>query len=165
MQLKPITPIIVLLLVIASISVAGCSPPIASPSPSPTAIATVSVTATYLGSSNSLTSYGTPTAAASGNKFVTYAVYLQNINAKDKMMGNPLDFKLRDTEGNLYSYDVSGYSVKQQVNGRMLEGITGQMNTQAGDKYSGIIAFQIPTSATPKSLTYDDYTNKITINL
>jgi len=47
----------------------------------------------------------------------------------------------------------------------MLEGITGQMNTQAGDKYSGIIAFQIPTSATPKSLTYDDYTNKITINL
>jgi hypothetical protein len=36
MQLKPITPIIVLLLVVASISVAGCSPPIASPSPSPT---------------------------------------------------------------------------------------------------------------------------------
>ena len=36
MQLKPITAIIVLLLVVASISVAGCSPPIPSPSSSPT---------------------------------------------------------------------------------------------------------------------------------
>jgi hypothetical protein len=34
--LKPITAIIVLSLVVASISVAGCSPPIPSPSPSPT---------------------------------------------------------------------------------------------------------------------------------
>jgi len=127
---------------------------------------TISANATYLGSTNSLTSsYGTPTAAATGNKFVRYAMYFQNVNEKSKSMGNPTEVTLRDTEGNLYHYDSFGYSVKEQVGGKTLEGLTSQSNTQPGDKYSGIIVFQIPTSATPKSLTYDDYTNKITISL
>lgn len=127
---------------------------------------TVSVSATYLGSSNSLTSsYGTPTAAPSGNKFVTYAAYCQNINAPNIQMGNPNYLKLRDTQGNIYSYDSFTFSLQQQVNGVTLKGLSYEMNTQPGDKVSGLIVFQIPTSATPKSLTYDDYTNRITINL
>ena len=126
----------------------------------------ISVNATSLGSSSTLSSsYGTPTAAVTGNKFVTYAVYIQNNNAKDEGIGNPNYLKLRDTNGNIYSYDSFTYSLQQQVNGVTLKGLTSQSNTQPGDKYSGLIAFQIPTSATPKSLTYDDYTNKITINL
>ena len=126
----------------------------------------ISVTATSIGSSNSLSSsYGTPTAAVTGNKFVTYAVYIQNNNAKDEGIGNPNYLKLRDTNGNIYSYDSFTYSLQQQVNGVTLKGLTSQSNTQPGDKYSGLITFQIPTSATPKTLTYDDYTNKITINL
>jgi hypothetical protein len=126
----------------------------------------ISVTATSIGSSNSLSSsYGTPTAAATNNKFVTYAVYFQNLNKKDLDMGNPTEIKLRDTSGNIYSYDSFTYSLQQQVNGVTLKGLTSQSNTQPGDKYSGLITFQIPASATPKSLTYDDYTNKITINL
>ncbi len=177
MQLKQITAIIVLLLVVASLLVSGCTttrneqtvqsnstgtPASGQNSP------TVSVKATSLGSSNTLSSsYGSPTAAVTGNKFVTYAVYLQNINAKgtDNDMGNPYSFKLRDTNGNIYSYDSFTYSLQQQVNGVTLKGVTVQTNTQPGDKYSGLIAFQIPTSATPKTLTYDDYTNKISINL
>jgi hypothetical protein len=136
--------------------------------PTPASTTTVSFNATSLGSSNTLSSsYGTPTAAVTGNKFVTYAVYLQNINAKgtDNDMGNPYSFKLRDTNSNIYSYDSFTYSLQQQVNGVTLKGLTSQSNTQPGDKYSGLIAFQIPTSATPKTLTYDDYTNKITVNL
>jgi len=126
----------------------------------------ISVNATSLGSSSTLSSsYGTPTAAATNNKFVTYAVYFQNLNKKDLDMGNPTEIKLRDTNGNIYSYDSFTYSLQQQVNGVTLKGLTSQSNTQPGDKYSGLITFQIPASATPKSLTYDDYTNKITINL
>ena len=100
-----------------------------------------------------------------------YAIYCENINAKDRQMGNPNWIKLRDTDGNIYSYDTYGYSMKQQVGGRTLAGSNGEMNTQPGDKYSGLIVFQIPTNATPKSLTYDDsftysaYPNMITINL
>jgi len=127
---------------------------------------TVSVAATYLGSASSFTtSYDIPTAAAPGNKFVTYAIYCQNINAKDILMGHPSFLKLRDTEGNIYSYDLSTFNVKQQVSGKTLGGLIAQTNTQPGDTNSGIIVFQIPQSATPKSLTYDDWTNRITITL
>ncbi|MGZ4929138.1 MAG: DUF4352 domain-containing protein [Halobacteriota archaeon] len=138
----------------------------ASDNPSSTSQTTVRVRVTSLGASQSLTSsYGTPTAAATGNKFVKYAVYLENINGKNLNMGNPYAFTLRDTQGNLYQYDSYTYSLQQQVNGTTLKGLTVQQNTQPGDKYSGLIVFQIPQSATPKSLTYDDYTNKITMNL
>lgn len=127
---------------------------------------TVSVTATYLSSTSSLTTYyDIPIAAAPGNKFVTYAIYCQNINAKDMLMGHPSFLTLHDTEGNIYSYDLSTYNVKQQVSGRTLGGLTAQTNTQPGDTKSGIIVFQIPQSATPKSLMYDDWTNSITITL
>jgi len=175
MQFKSITAIVVLLIVVASLLVSGCTTTRNEQTVSGNSTAnqasgqnspTISVTATSLGSSSSLTSsYGTPTAAATGNKFVTYAVYIQNTNAKNEDIGNPNYLKLRDTNGNIYSYDSSTYSLQQQVNGVTLKGLTSQSNTQPGDKYSGLIAFQIPTSATPKTLTYDDYTNKITINL
>jgi hypothetical protein len=174
MQLKLITAITVLLLVVASLSVSGCTTSRneqtiqSSSSNIPTGdqnTPTVSVTATYLGSANSLTSsYGTVTAAAPGNKFVKYAIYCQNINAKDMDMGNPNYLKLRDTQSNIYPYDWSSASMQQQVGGKTLTGITYE-TTQPGDKVSGLIAFQLPIDATPKSLTYDDYTNRITINL
>ena len=187
MQLKPITAIIVLLLVVASLLVSGCTTSRneqtvqsnstgtpASGQNNPTVSAsgqnspTVSVTATSLGSSTTLSSsYGTPTAAATGSKFVTYAVYFKNINAKgtDSDMGNPTEITLRDTNGNIYSYETFTYSMEKQVKGVTLKGLTSQSNTQPGDKYGGLVVFQIPTSATPKTLTYDDYTNKIIINL
>ncbi len=80
-------------------------------------------------------------------------------------MGNPNFLKLRDTDSNIYSYDSSTFLLQQQVNGMTLKGLQGEPNTQPGDKYSGLIVFQIPQNATPKSLTYSDYTNRITINL
>jgi Telomeric repeat-binding factor 2. len=175
MQFKSITAIVVLLLVVASLLVAGCTTTRNEQTVSANSTANqasnqnspqLTVTATSLGSSSTLSSsYGTPTAAATNNKFVTYAMYFQNLNKKDLNMGNPTEIKLRDTSGNIYSYDSFTYSLQQQVNGVTLKGLSYESNTQPGDKYSGLIAFQIPTSATPKSLTYDDYTNKITVNL
>lgn len=132
----------------------------------PASQTSVRVTATNLGSFQTLTSsYGTPTAPATGNKFVEYAIYCENINAKNMQMGNTNYLKLRDTNGNIYSYDSFTFSVQRQVNGTTLKGLSYELNTQPGDKLSGLIVFQIPQSATPKSLTYDDYTNRITINL
>lgn len=147
----------------ATIQASSTTPSASSVAPTKT---TVRVTATSLGSSQSLTSpFGTPTAAATGNKFVKYAIYCENVNAKDTLMGNPNFLKLRDTDSNIYSYDSSTFLLQQQVNGMTLKGLQGEPNTQPGDKYSGLIVFQIPQNATPKSLTYSDYTNRITINL
>jgi hypothetical protein len=81
-------------------------------------------------------------------------------------MGDPTYLQLRDTGGNVYSYEPFTALVKQQVGGQMLYGLRGQMNTQPGDKYSGLVIFQIPQSATPQSLIYNDYSNRIiTISL
>jgi uncharacterized protein YcfL len=175
MQFKPIVVIVVLLLVVASLLVAGCTTTRNEQTVSANSTANqasnqnspqLTVTATSLGSSSTLSSsYGTPTAAAANNKFVTYAMYFQNMNGKGVSMGNPTEVKLRDTKGNIYSYDSFTYSLQQQVNGVTLKGLSVETNTQPGDNYSGLIAFQMPTNATPKSLTYDDYTNKITVNL
>jgi hypothetical protein len=173
-MIKKLLAIIVLVLV-ASLSIAGCTTTTSNTNQTPTATnqnganqPTVSVTATYLGASNSL-SQGpfAPAAAASGNKFVKYAIYCENINAPNKQMGNPAMLMLRDTNGNIYSDDSSSAFMQQQVNGVTLKGLSlsYEIHSQQGDKVSGLIAFQIPTNATPKSLTYDDYTNIITIHL
>jgi hypothetical protein len=178
MQFKPIAAIAVIVVLVLVIAISGCDgnnrntgqTQVASYTPTSSQNApTVSVTATSLGSSNSLSSnYGTATTPASGYKFVKYALYFQNINAKgtDANMGNPYSLRLRDTEGNIYSSDSYTFSLgAQQVNGVTLKGLSVELNTQPGDKYGGMVVFQIPASATPKTLTYDDFTNKITINL
>ena len=174
--MKSITTIAVLLLVVASLLVSGCitskneqtvqANSTITQSPNRT---TVSITATSLGSANSITTtYSAVISALNGNKFVKYAVYFENINAKgiDSDMGNPNSLTLRDTKSNLYSFDANTFGIAdQQVNGKTLKPLTVQISTQPGDKYSGIVVFQIPTNATPKSLTYNDYINDITINL
>ena len=127
----------------------------------------VSVTAKSLGSSNSLTTnYGEQIVPGAGNKFVKYAMYFQNINAPNTDLGNPYYVTLRDTQGNAHSCDSNTFYIQsQKVNGTTLQGLSGVQNSQPGDKHAGIIVFQIPQSATPKSLTYNDHTNNITINL
>jgi hypothetical protein len=177
MQLKFLTAIAVLLLVVATSACIQTTTrnegqtQAASYTPTstntPAGQPTVSVTATYLGESSTLNSnYGTATVPASGYKFVKYAIYCQNINAQKMSIGNPYSLRMRDTEGNLYNIDSYTFSLQeQQVNGKTLKGLSVETDTQPGDKMSGMVVFQIPTSAKPQSLTYDDYTNKITINL
>ena len=38
-------------------------------------------------------------------------------------------------------------------------------DTSPGEKVTGQIAFEIPQSATPSKLQYDDYSNKVTVNI
>ena len=59
-------------------------------------------------------------------------------------MGNPYSFKLRDMNGNIYSYDSFTYSLQQQVNGKTLKGLTVQSNTQPGEK--GQRPYRIPNA-------------------
>ncbi|MGZ4849061.1 MAG: DUF4352 domain-containing protein [Halobacteriota archaeon] len=177
MKKKTLVGLIVLIAVLAVMGTSGCTSSNRNEATvqagsnaslgSPSTASQVSVTATSLGSFNSLTTnFGTSTAPATGNKFVEYAMYFQNINKKGLDMGNPYNVKLRDTQGNLYSFDSNTFSLpQQQVNGTTLKGLTVQTNTEPGDKYAGLIVFSIPQSATPKALIYDDYTNKVTINL
>jgi len=131
------------------------------------ATTTISINTKSLGSSTSLTSnYGEKIVPGTGNKFVRYAMYFQNIDAPNTDLGNPYYVTLRDTQGNVHSCDSNTFYIQsQKVNGTTLQGLSGVPNSQPGDKYAGIIVFQIRQNATPSSLTYDDRTNKITINL
>jgi len=89
----------------------------------------------------------------------TYAVYyatVKNVNAKSRSI-NEFDFKLRDADGNVYEVDLGSTA----ANGAM-KGVT---STQPGDKVQGTIAFLIPQGAKPKTVTYDDMFDKVTINV
>src|SRR5674536_296475 len=99
MQLRPITAIAVLLLVVASLLVSGCTTSKneqtvqANSTNTPSQNSpTVSVTATSFGSANSVTTnHSAVISSLNGNKFVKYAVYFENIKAKgvDADMGIP----------------------------------------------------------------------------
>jgi hypothetical protein len=89
----------------------------------------------------------------------TYAVYnatVKNLNAKDRDI-NEFNFKLRDANGNVYDVDLGSTA----ANGAM-KAVT---STQPGDQVQGTIAFLIPQGATPKTVTYNDGEDQITINL
>lgn len=179
MRFRLILPIAVLLLMVVAAS--GCTNSVNQQQQQASAPAnnqpTVAVTATYLGEPKSIpaTFNRSPLTPAAGYKFVRFAVYCENLNARSgslaSSMCSPNSLTLRDTDGNLYRFDsiATFGSQDQQVNGRMLKPLAVQLNTQQGDKVSGIVVFQIPQSATPKSLTYDDGdisgVNRITINL
>jgi hypothetical protein len=97
------------------------------------------------------------TAPSEGNKFVFFNATVTNKNAKDTTI-SAYNFKLRDSQGNVYDrqwlYFTGG--VKQ---------FDSMSNSQPGDKYSGVIVFDVPTTAKLKTLTYDDTETQITTNL
>lgn len=92
-----------------------------------------------------------------GNKFVLYNVTVTNVNEKDALL-SPDYFKLKTTDATIYDYDYNTYSSS-------LKGLDSVSNTQPGEKVTGTVVFQIPQSAQPSVLTYEDYYNKMTINL
>ncbi len=98
--------------------------------------------------------YSTPTP---GNKFELFDVTITNVNAKDKYVG-PSYFKLKTADGTVYQYDSHTFSSN-------IKGFQSVSNTQPGEKVSGVVVFQIPASAKPAVLTYDDYTNRVNITL
>jgi Domain of unknown function (DUF4352) len=153
MKLKPITAIAVLLLVVASLLVAGCTQT-TTPTNTPTASQQVVVTATPTTTAREQVSAVKVTvpqqigkyAPNASNKFVAYNVTIRNIDV-DMSSSNPFNFQLRDTEGNIYQPSTATFD--NSFNAGLKN-----MNTQPGDKVSGIIVFEVRQNATLKSLTY-----------
>ena len=97
------------------------------------------------------------TVPSQGNKFVFFNTTVTNKNAKDTTI-SAYNFKLRDAQGNVYDRQWLTFTggVKQ---------FDSLSNTQPGDKYSGVLVFDVPTTANLKTLTYDDSDTQITTNL
>lgn len=143
MQFKSITAITVLLLVVASLLVSGCTQTTTKTTSSPTAtasqksVATVTPTPRETVSAAAVTlpqQIGTYAHPKTGYKFVGYNVTINNI-AAEISNSNPANWQLRDTAGNIYAPAIATYS--DAING------LDNVNTQPGDKVSGIIVFEV----------------------
>jgi hypothetical protein len=152
MQFKPITAIIVLSLVVASLLVAGCTT-------STTTKDTNALNMTYK-AVQVPQKYGSGTYAGetpkSGYKFIGYNVTVKNVNAKDRGFAYN-DWELRDTQGGVY-----------QADGR--SGMVGfntisYIRTEPGDVVNGTLVYEVPQNAILKSLTYNDGSTEIVTNL
>jgi Domain of unknown function (DUF4352) len=171
MQLKPITAIAVpMLLVVVSLSIAGCttlitnhtsSPTITSPSASPTQVTNnswlehlpiehgmrVAVSAMRLpnqiGTKEPQPNY----------KFVAYNCTVQNINASDRPVSIDY-FTAQDTRSN--SYNCSDVS-----NDLTISNFKGSAHSQPGDILGGIVIFEVPRDASVLSITYFDGSTRI----
>lgn len=92
-----------------------------------------------------------------GYKYVVYDVTVTNLNKDDFAIGSPIYFKLSTNDGTAYSYSSASYYTTKEI-----ELVS---HTNAGEKVTGQVAFEIPQSATPTKLVYNDYTNQVTTNL
>ena len=97
----------------------------------------------------------TPTA---GNKYETFGITVKNLGSPNLSLGNPYFFKLKTADGTIYQIDAATFFGGNNP----LSVVT---NSQPGEKVTGNIVFQIPQQAKATTLTYDDYSNKVTMNL
>ena len=92
-----------------------------------------------------------------GNQFVIFDVAVKNLNQNSLTLGDPYFFKLTTADGTVY--EITSLSF---LGNNALSVVT---NTNPGDKVTGQIAFEIPQSATAKTLTYNDGTNQVITTL
>lgn len=114
----------------------------------------ISVTVTPTGTSMQVGSYNTP---KTGYKYVSYSVTVKNNNANNQIV-SPGFVSLRTSDGKAYDVDSAMYD-------KSVDGLQNVMSTQPGDTVSGTVIYQIPQSATPTSILYNDYSHKVTTNL
>jgi len=155
MQLKSIAVITVLLLV-ASLSVAGCTNTTTqqvnqSTGSAPATNSGIDVTVKAVQSPSQI---GTQ-APRTGYRFVVYNTTVNNVNAPNRVITRNY-FSLQDTQGR--NYNMSGLS-------DTVGAFNWSSHSQPGDKLGGIVVFEVPQNATLKSLTYNDGITKIVTNL
>jgi hypothetical protein len=152
MKLKPITVIAVLVLVVASLLVAGCTQTTTTTqSSNGSATETGGITATAKAvTMPTLQHTVTPTP---GNKYIAYNCTVKNINAQNRPIA-PNYWSLMDTGGRVYN--ISGLTIVQSLNP-----FGGTSHSQPGDVISGPVFFEVPQNATLKSLTYNDGSTNI----
>jgi hypothetical protein len=152
---------LVVLVIVASLSIAGCdnntkqtSSIIPGGSTTAVSLAVNSVT-----TSSKLSKYPFQVTPAPGDKFVVVDLTLTNLNKNDLYMGNPLYFRLITDDGAAYSASTLSFVTLNNT-------LNGQFHTTPGDKLTGQIGFEIPQSAKATALTYSDtYNPPVTTNL
>jgi hypothetical protein len=152
MKLKPITAIAVLVLVVAFLSVAGCTTQqqtTQSGNATPATTADMSVAAKVVQTPQQI---GGETPRP-GYKFVAYNCTVKNINAQNRPIA-PNYWSLMDTGGRVYN--ISGLTIVQSLNP-----FGGTSHSQPRDVISGPVFFEVPQNATLKSLTYNDGSTNI----
>lgn len=100
---------------------------------------------------------GTYLTPKTGFEYVSYNATVTN-NKVPNLMISPSYFSLKTSDGKVYDTDSAMYD--SSVNGFQLVS-----SSQPGDVVSGTIIFQIPTTATPASILYNDYSHMITTTL
>lgn len=153
-----------MLLFILTVTVGGCTSPTTT-SPTPPAPVTQTAQATSASRDFVLNftpmgeamAIGTSSSADAGNKYVLYDVALQNIAVNDLQL-NPLFFELRGSNGSSYGIDLYA-TLDNSVKGFQVN------TTQPGDIVQGTIIFQVPQSAQPVAIGYNDGVHNVTANL
>jgi len=92
-----------------------------------------------------------------GGIYLIYNVTVKNLNEQDADIGNPYYFKLATSDGSVYDYASSSSYLDNAIQ--------SVSHTSPGEKVTGQVAFEIPQSATPSKLQYDDYSNKVIVNI
>jgi hypothetical protein len=91
-----------------------------------------------------------------GYQHLIFDVTVKNLNEKDLSIGNPNYFKLTTADGSVYEYSYLS---------TLSNAISSVSHTNPGEKVTGAIAFEIPRTAQPTKLQYNDYSNQVLINL
>jgi hypothetical protein len=148
MQFKPITAIVVLSLVVASFSVAGCTTNTTSNTSDNTKLGYMGLKVTSVPAPATI---GSPYVYTpkQGYKFVMYNATVTNINATDRYV-NANFFTLHDLNN-------TAYGISQATNDKSIAGFPYNVMTHPGDKVNGILMFEVPQNAKLVNLVYDDH--------
>jgi hypothetical protein len=92
-----------------------------------------------------------------GHLYLIFNVTVKNLNEQDADIGNPYYFKLATSDGSVYDYASSSSYLDNAIQ--------SVSHTSPGEKVTGQVAFEIPQNATPSKLQYDDYSNKVIVNI
>jgi hypothetical protein len=150
---------LVVLLLVASLLVAGCSDNTKQTTSNAGNNAAVALAVNSLTTYSKLSKYPFETTPAPGHNYVVIDLTLTNLNKNDLYMGNALYFKLSTSDGTAYSYSSWTYLLSNPIG-------AGVSHTNPGEKVTGQIAFEIPQSVRATSLTYGDGFNpSVTTNL
>jgi hypothetical protein len=94
---------------------------------------------------------------SAGNQYLILNVTVKNLNDQDADIGDPYYFTLTASDGSVYEHASSSSYLDNAIQ--------SVSHTSPGEKVTGQIAFEIPRSATPSKLQYDDYSNKVIVNI
>ena len=159
MQLKPMTAILVLLLVVASLLVSGCTTTNNTATNEPTT-SDMSVTV----KSVALSQQDQLAVNKPGYKFVAYNCTVNNTGTKSRPVGYN-SWELRDMQVGVYApllaTNVSGTERSRITNGNWWIPTT----SKPGYVLQGVVVFEVPQNATLISLTYNDGVTKTVTTL